>query len=59
MGYGVQVAGIYVRDQEEARRFYVEQLGFEVHTDARNGDYRWLTVRHPDQEDFQLERDRV
>lgn len=54
MGYGVQVAGIYVRDQEEARCFYVEKLGFEVHTDARNGDYRWLTVRHPDQEDFQL-----
>ena len=54
MGQGVQVAGIYVRDQEEALRFYVDQLGFEVHTDARNGDFRWLTIRHPAQADFQL-----
>ena len=54
MGQGVQVAGIYVRDQEEALRFYVDRLGFEVHTDARNGDFRWLTIRHPEQADFQL-----
>ena len=54
MGQGVQVAGIYVRDQEEALRFYVDRLGFETHTDARNGDFRWLTVRHPEQADFQL-----
>jgi catechol 2,3-dioxygenase-like lactoylglutathione lyase family enzyme len=25
-----------------------------VHTDVRNGDYRWLTVQHPDQPAFQL-----
>jgi catechol 2,3-dioxygenase-like lactoylglutathione lyase family enzyme len=54
MSQGVQVAGLYVRDQDEARQFYVEKLGFRVHTDARNGDYRWLTVQHPDQPDFQL-----
>ena len=35
-------------------QFYVEKLGFRVHTDARNGDYRWLTVQHPDQPSFQL-----
>jgi hypothetical protein len=34
--------------------FYVEKLGFRVHTDARNGEYRWLTVQHPDQPGFQL-----
>jgi catechol 2,3-dioxygenase-like lactoylglutathione lyase family enzyme len=54
MTQGVNVAGLYVRDQDEALSFYVEKLGFEVHTDARNGDYRWLTVRHPDQPSFQL-----
>jgi catechol 2,3-dioxygenase-like lactoylglutathione lyase family enzyme len=54
MTEGVSVAGIYVRDQEEARLFYVEKLGFRVHTDARNGDYRWLTVQHPAQPSFQL-----
>jgi catechol 2,3-dioxygenase-like lactoylglutathione lyase family enzyme len=54
MTQGVQVAGIYVRDQDEALEFYVGKLGFEVDTDARNGDYRWLTVRHPEQPSFQL-----
>ncbi len=54
MSQGVQVAGLYVHDQDEALSFYVEKLGFNVHTDARNGDYRWLTVQHPDQPDFQL-----
>jgi catechol 2,3-dioxygenase-like lactoylglutathione lyase family enzyme len=54
MNQGVQVAGIYVRDQDEALEFYVGKLGFEVHTDVRNGDYRWLTIRYPDQPLFQL-----
>lgn len=54
MSQGVGVAGIYVRDQDEALEFYVEKLGFAVHTDARNGDYRWLTVQHPEQPGFQL-----
>jgi catechol 2,3-dioxygenase-like lactoylglutathione lyase family enzyme len=54
MTQGVQVAGLYVRDQDEALAFYVEKLGFRVHTDVRNGDYRWLTVQHPEQPAFQL-----
>jgi catechol 2,3-dioxygenase-like lactoylglutathione lyase family enzyme len=54
MSQGVGVVGLYVRDQEEALKFYVEKLGFRVHTDARNGDYRWLTVQHPEQPSFQL-----
>src|ERR1700753_3121090 len=54
MTQGIQVAGIYVRDQEEALEFYVGKLGFRVHTDVKNGDYRWLTVQHPDQPSFQL-----
>jgi catechol 2,3-dioxygenase-like lactoylglutathione lyase family enzyme len=54
MRLGVEVVGLYVRDQDEALAFYVDQLGFRVHTDARNGDYRWLTVQLPDQPSFQL-----
>jgi catechol 2,3-dioxygenase-like lactoylglutathione lyase family enzyme len=54
MNQGVGVVGLYVRDQDEALRFYVDKLGFRVHTDAKNGDYRWLTVQHPDQPSFQL-----
>ena len=53
MNQGVQVAGLYVRDQDEAIAFY-EKLGFRVHTDVKNGTYRWLTVQHPEQPSFQL-----
>lgn len=54
MSQGIEVVGIYVRDQDEAVEFYVGKLGFRVHTDARNGNYRWLTVQHPEQASFQL-----
>ena len=54
MTQGIEVVGVYVRDQDEALAFYVDKLGFRVHTDVRNGDYRWLTVQHPDQPTFQL-----
>jgi catechol 2,3-dioxygenase-like lactoylglutathione lyase family enzyme len=54
MNQGVGVVGVYVRDQQEALAFYVEKLGFRVHTDVGNGDYRWLTVQHPEQPSFQL-----
>lgn len=54
MTQGLGVAGLYVRDQDEALEFYVEKLGFKLHTDARNGEFRWLTVQHPDQPGVQL-----
>ena len=54
MTQGVNVVGVYVRDQDEAIAFYVEKLGFVTCADVRNGDYRWLTVQHPDQPSFQL-----
>ena len=54
MSQGIQVVGLYVRDQDEALSFYVEKLGFRVHTDVKNGEYRWLTVQHPEQPSFQL-----
>ena len=54
MNQGIEVVGLYVRDQDEALAFYVEKLGFRVHTDVRNGSYRWLTVQHPEQPLFQL-----
>ena len=54
MTQGIEVVSLYVRDQDEALAFYVDKVGFRVHTDVRNGDYRWLTVQHPDQPAFQL-----
>ncbi len=54
MTQGIEVVGVYVRDQDEALAFYTEKVGFRVHTNVQNGDYRWLTVQHPDQPFFQL-----
>lgn len=54
MNGSVQVVGLYVRDQDEAVAFYVDALGFTVHSDVRNGSYRWLTVQAPGQPSFQL-----
>ena len=53
MSQGVGTIGLYVRDQDEALAFY-EKVGFRVHTDVRNGDYRWLTVQYADQPSLQL-----
>ena len=54
MKNGVAMVGLYVRDQDEAVAFYVDKLGFKVKNDVKNGDYRWLTVQHPDQPSFEL-----
>jgi catechol 2,3-dioxygenase-like lactoylglutathione lyase family enzyme len=54
MSERVDVVGVYVRDSDEALAFYTEKLGFRVHTDVKNGSYRWLTVQLPEQPSFQL-----
>ena len=43
---------VYVLDQDRAKAFYTEKLGFEVRDDARMGDFRWLTVAPKTQPDF-------
>jgi catechol 2,3-dioxygenase-like lactoylglutathione lyase family enzyme len=54
MSKGIGVIGLYVNDQDEALDFYVGKLGFKVHADAKNGNYRWLTVKHPNQPTMEL-----
>jgi len=46
---------LLVNDQEKAYDFYVNKLGFAVHTDARmpNG-FRWLTVTAPEAPDHEI-----
>lgn len=46
---GISVIGLYVLDQSEALDFYTNKLGFQVQADHTNGNYRWLTVKHPNQ----------
>lgn len=46
---------IYVLSQDSAYEFYVNKLGFKVHTDAPMGeDNRWLTVCPPEQPDLEI-----
>src|SRR5581483_3262250 len=48
-------ANIFVLDQESAYDFYVNKLGFKVHTDAPMGPgMRWLTVCPPEQPDLEI-----
>jgi catechol 2,3-dioxygenase-like lactoylglutathione lyase family enzyme len=35
---------IYVTDQERAKAFYTEKLGFELRSEQKMGNFRWLTV---------------
>lgn len=46
---------IYVLDQDSAYDFYVNKLGFTVHTDAPMGPgNRWLTVCPPEQPHLEI-----
>jgi len=45
---------IYVIDQDRAKDFYVNKLGFEVRTDATMGNFRWLTVGPKTQPDLEM-----
>jgi catechol 2,3-dioxygenase-like lactoylglutathione lyase family enzyme len=51
----LSVVTIWVKDQNEALRFYTEKLGFEIRADFTNGDYRWLTVGLKDQPDVEFQ----
>lgn len=43
----ISQAFLLVDDQDAAKRFYTEVLGFEVETDVDSGDFRWLSLRAP------------
>jgi catechol 2,3-dioxygenase-like lactoylglutathione lyase family enzyme len=43
----LNVTSIYVLDKEVALDFYVNKLGLEKGNDVQQGNYRWLTVRAP------------
>lgn len=46
---------IFVLDQNSAFDFYVNKLGFKVHTDASMGPgKRWLTVTPPEQPELEI-----
>lgn len=50
-------AQLWVQDQNEALAFWTEKVGFEVRADVtlpEMGDFRWLTVSPPGQEDVSI-----
>ena len=50
-------AQLWVHDQDEALAFYTEKLGMEVRADVtlpEMGDFRWLTVGPPGQDDIAI-----
>ena len=44
----LHVFTLFVNDQDEALRFFVDQVGFVMLEDNRMGDYRWLTIGTPE-----------
>ena len=50
-------ATVYVLDQDRAKKFYTEKLGFSVVMDVvmeGMGGFRWLTVSPPEQPDLAI-----
>ena len=47
----ITLTSVFVRDQDEARRFYMETLGFVKKHDLPVGAFKWLTVVSPDDPD--------
>jgi predicted enzyme related to lactoylglutathione lyase len=50
-------AQLWVHDQEQALAFYTQKVGMEVRQDVtlpELGNFRWLTVGPPGQEDFSI-----
>jgi len=45
---------VFVLDQDRAKTFYTETLGFELRNDATLDGFRWLTVGPKDQKDLDI-----
>jgi len=48
---------VWVLDQDEALKFWTEKVGMEVRSDVtmpEMGNFRWLTVAPPGQDDFAI-----
>jgi len=53
----IATAQLWVHDQNAALEFYTKKLGFEVRSDVtvpELGDFRWLTVAPPGQDDVTI-----
>ncbi len=47
----IKLASVFVSDLEKALQFYTTILGFVKKADVKAGNYRWLTVVSPEDQD--------
>ncbi len=47
----IKLSSVMVDDQEKALTFYTEILGFAKKTEIPMGEYKWLTVASPEEQD--------
>jgi predicted enzyme related to lactoylglutathione lyase len=47
----IKLTSVFVNDQQKALKFYTEVLGFVKKQDISAGNYRWLTVVSPEDEE--------
>ncbi|MDJ0770450.1 MAG: VOC family protein [Ilumatobacter sp.] len=50
----VSLATVWVTDQDEAKAFYIDRLGFVEASDVTMEGFRWVTVAHPSHPELQL-----
>jgi len=51
----ISLVTVYCLDQDAARDFYVNTLGFKPHTDITLGEgFRWVSITHPSQPELQV-----
>ncbi|QLY32321.1 VOC family protein [Nocardia huaxiensis] len=52
----ISLVTVYVLDQDAAKQWYTEKLGFVEVSDVTMGDngFRWVTVAHPDHRELEV-----
>lgn len=51
----ISLVTVFCLDQDAARDFYVNTLGFETRTDISMGEgFRWVTIGHPSQPEIEV-----
>jgi catechol 2,3-dioxygenase-like lactoylglutathione lyase family enzyme len=51
----ISLVTVWCMDQDKARDFYVNNLGFEARTDIKVGDgFRWVAIGHPSQPEIDV-----
>src|SRR6185369_4092909 len=51
----ISLVNVFCLDQDKAKDFYINVLGFEAGTDVTMGEgFRWVTVKHPSQPEIEV-----